>query len=157
MSTTGPEGGQVARPHAARHASRMRVFGKYLLLQLPGWGAAALVLWLLCRFLELPVWAALLLFAVNVGKDLVLFRYLRHAYSDEPSRLTGPELLVGARGVALERLAPTGWVRVRGERWRADARRGQPVEPGGAVVVRAVRGLTVEVEREPAVQESSDT
>ncbi len=135
----------------------MRVFGKYLLLQLPGWGAAVLVLWLLVRFLDLPVWAAGLLFALDVGKDLVLFRYLRYAYSDEPSRLTGPELLVGSRGVALERLAPTGWVRVRGERWRADARRSPPVEAGDAVVVRAVRGLTVEVEPEPALQESSDT
>ena len=156
MGITGPGARQVASPDCDRHAARVRILGKYLLLQLPGWAAAAVVLWLLCRFLELPQWAAGVVFALYVAKDLFLYRYLRHSYSDAPSRLTGPELLVGQRGVVLERLAPSGWVRVRGERWRADARQGAAVEPGSAVVVRAVRGLTVEVEPE-SLQETPDT
>ena len=57
-----------------------------------------------------------------------------------------------------EDLAPSGWVRVRGERWRADARAGAPLGRGRTVVVRAVRGLRLEVEPEDArAQQSADT
>ena len=138
----------------------MRTLVRYLLLQLPGWCGVLLVLWLLELFWQLPIWLGAMLFAAFVAKDLVLFPFLRHAYSDEPSRMIGPERLIGARGVAEEDLAPRGFVRVRGERWRADgpASGATPISRGDPVVVRAVRGLTVEVElAEPAVQQSADT
>jgi membrane-bound serine protease (ClpP class) len=51
----------------------------------------------------------------------------------------GAEAMVGARAVVLE----DGWVRVAGERWRARA--DGPLEPGSAVVVEAVDGLTLVV------------
>ena len=81
----------------------------------------------------------------DLAKDLVLYRFLRHAYADGPSEVIGPEVLVGARGVAEGDLAPSGYVRVRGERWRAEAL-APGIAGGAAVIVRRVRGLSVQVE-----------
>ena len=58
---------------------------------------------------------------------------------------TGAEGMVGAVGVVDTELAPEGWVKVHGERWRARA--AGPVAAGETVVVRAVNGLTLRVER----------
>jgi len=58
---------------------------------------------------------------------------------------TGAEGMVGARGIAETALDPEGWVRVHGERWRARAEK--PVSAGEPVVVRAVSGLALRVER----------
>jgi membrane-bound serine protease (ClpP class) len=59
---------------------------------------------------------------------------------------TGASGLVGQRGLADEDLAPTGWVIVQGERWRAAAP--APVARGQAVVVTSVEGLTLGVRKE---------
>jgi membrane-bound serine protease (ClpP class) len=57
---------------------------------------------------------------------------------------TGEEALVGASGVVVRRLAPTGQVRVLGELW--EARSATEVPSGTSVVVTAVDGLLLEVE-----------
>jgi membrane protein implicated in regulation of membrane protease activity len=49
---------------------------------------------------------------------------------------------VGATGVAIEPLAPTGYVRIGGELWEARAM-GPSLEAGASVVVRTARGLTL--------------
>lgn len=56
----------------------------------------------------------------------------------------GVDTLVGLSATVLTALAPQGQVRVAGEIWRAES--AEPVDPGESVVVRAVRGLTLEVE-----------
>jgi membrane-bound serine protease (ClpP class) len=59
--------------------------------------------------------------------------------------VTGEKGLIGQHGVADTPLAPEGWVRVLGERWRgvADA----PVDPGDHVTVTSVDGLTLRVRK----------
>ena len=57
---------------------------------------------------------------------------------------TGVENLVGATGVAAERLAPSGHVRVLGELW--EAKSSSEVPRGARVRVIAVDGLVLEVE-----------
>jgi membrane-bound serine protease (ClpP class) len=60
--------------------------------------------------------------------------------------VTGKEGLVGAQGEAANAItsgAP-GYVRVRGELWRATSR--TPVAPGQAVRVLDIQGLTLDVE-----------
>lgn len=59
----------------------------------------------------------------------------------------GVHTLVGRRAVVVTALAPCGQVRVQGEIWQAQSP--VAVDPGGEVVVRAVRGLALDVE--PAV------
>lgn len=65
-------------------------------------------------------------------------------YSKRRRSTVGSDALVGAVGVALEELRPDGQVKIEGEIWRARCELG--CDAGAAVVVRAVNGLTLEVE-----------
>jgi membrane-bound serine protease (ClpP class) len=67
--------------------------------------------------------------------------------------LTGPEALLGVVGLAQQPIAPRGQILVRGELWQAES--DTPISSGDAVRVRAVRGLTLLVERVPAPTTSS--
>jgi len=65
-------------------------------------------------------------------------------YSKRRRSSVGSQTLVGLTGVAIGDLQPDGQVRVDGEIWRARCEAG--CEAGSTVVVRAVDGLTLEVE-----------
>jgi membrane-bound serine protease (ClpP class) len=65
--------------------------------------------------------------------------------------LTGPQALLGSVGIAQQPLAPRGQVLVHGELWQAESN--DPVGPGDAVRVCAVRDLTLLVERIPATHD----
>ena len=65
-------------------------------------------------------------------------------YSKRRRATVGTGTLVGATGVAVGELAPSGQVKVNGEIWQAHCDLG--CDAGAAVVVRAVDGLTLEVE-----------
>jgi membrane-bound serine protease (ClpP class) len=62
------------------------------------------------------------------------------------SKLTGAEALIGKIGVALTDLKPKGEVRVLGEIWRAKSLSGD-IPKGSQVIVKALVGLVVEVEK----------
>jgi membrane-bound serine protease (ClpP class) len=83
--------------------------------------------------------------AVVMGAGTVLLvRLVIQAQRRRP--ITGDAGLLGQRGVADTDLAPEGWIRVLGERWRAlsDA----PVATGQKVQVIGVDGLTLRVRKE---------
>jgi membrane-bound serine protease (ClpP class) len=65
-------------------------------------------------------------------------------YSKRRKAKVGASALVGLTGVALGSLGPEGQVRVNGEIWRARCEAG--CDAGSEIVVRAVDGLTLEVE-----------
>lgn len=122
----------------------MPVLLRYVLLQLPGWTIASVLLYLAWARWELPAplaWAGL---GFWIAKDFALYPFVRSAYERGPSKLIGPEQLVGSEGISEDGLSPSGHVRVRGERWRAES--SERVAAGGRIRVRSVRGLTVEVE-----------
>ena len=122
------------------------VFRRYLLFQVPGWIVAAALSAVSTRWPGFSWGTAALLFAAWVAKDLVLYRFVRHGYV--PGDGETHRSLVGARGVAEQPLAPTGWVRVRGELWRAHLPPGAPpVAKGARVRVVAVDGMEIVVER----------
>ncbi|HVQ31633.1 MAG TPA: nodulation protein NfeD [Vicinamibacteria bacterium] len=56
---------------------------------------------------------------------------------------TGVEGMLGQQGLVEVALDPVGWVRVQGERWRAQA--DAPLESGSTVTVVAVEGLSLKV------------
>ena len=123
----------------------MRVLGRYLLLQLPGWVLAALVVYALCSWFRIPVWVAASCLLLYIGKDFLLFPVLRRAY--EPDTRTGAERLVGLTGVVQDEISPEGYVQVRGEYWRARSIDDQsPLKEGSTVRVVSARGLTLTVE-----------
>jgi membrane-bound serine protease (ClpP class) len=63
-------------------------------------------------------------------------------------QVMGPDALLGAVGMAQQPIAPRGQILIRGELWHAESE--VPINSGEAVRVRAVRGLTLLVERVPA-------
>jgi membrane-bound serine protease (ClpP class) len=105
---------------------------KYLIFQIPGWLIAAAVMTGLWHWQFIPKWLAVLGFFGWVAKDLLLYPFLRRAYESDVK--TGSAELVGARGIAEEELAPAGYVRVRGELWRATVSPPDGVVSAGAEV-----------------------
>lgn len=104
---------------------------KYLIFQFPGWVIAGMVLLFIERWQWIQTWLAIACFCGWVLKDLLLYRFFRRAY--EPD-VTGAARLIGARGVAEGDLAPHGYIRVRGELWRAVAGRADGVVRSGTEV-----------------------
>jgi membrane-bound serine protease (ClpP class) len=78
---------------------------------------------------------------VMAGGTIALVRMVLAAQRLRPT--TGAEAMIGLPGRAETELRPEGWVRVRGERWRARAE--AEVALGGAVEVTALDGLSLRV------------
>ena len=114
-----------------------RILLRYALLQLPGLVLLVLILVFVQRWVDLPAWVFWGSTAIWVVKDAILFPFVRRAYDwDHPQ---GVNSMVGARGIAKERLAPLGYVQVRGELWKAELMEGSlPLEKGERVRVEGV-------------------
>ena len=121
---------------------------RYTLYQIPEWVLAAGAAVLLYRWGVLTGWTGTLLVAAVMAKDAALYPLLRTAYETDAS--TAIERLIGLSGVAVEPLAPYGYVRVRGELWRSRTEAGAPpIHPGHPVTVAAVRGTILLVRPTP--------
>ena len=133
------------REHAHKRIWKPSVLARYWLLQMPGTVALVLVLLVLERLFAVPLWLLGAILAAWVVKDALLYPLLWRAYDpDFPSAHS----LIGERGVALERIDPVGYVRIRGERWRAELAAGAgPVDKNEPVRVEAIRSLTLVVSR----------
>jgi membrane protein implicated in regulation of membrane protease activity len=120
-----------------------RILLKYALFQMPGLFLAAIGLLLVGTWIHIPdwlFWATLLLWVI---KDAALYPLVWRSYDPDVPHDAG---VVGRRGIALTRLAPSGDIRVGAERWHAEAIAGGTVEPGQAVRVKGREGLTLWVE-----------
>ncbi len=128
-----------------------RTLLKYALLQIPSMALLITVLLAIDHWWPLPEWVFWGVILVWIAKDVLLYPLVRNAYA--PHDPADP--MIGAQGVARDRLDPAGYILVRGELWRAEATgEGEPVEPGSPVRVRGMRGLTLLVE---AVDEPRET
>lgn len=122
-----------------------RVVMKYVLLQIPGLVALILVLVLVQRWVCLPAWLPWVAIFGWIAKDAFLFPFVWRAYDSDSKE--GANSMVGGIGMAKDRLAPTGYVQIRGELWKAKmVGGGPPIEIGDEVRVRGARGLTLLVE-----------
>jgi membrane-bound serine protease (ClpP class) len=103
------------------------------------------VLAALIEWWNMSLWAAALIFALLVAKDLALYPFLRVGY--ETREKSGVERLIGERGVVKQRLDPEGYIFVQGELWKArPAHPGHLLEPGTRVRVAASEGMLLLVE-----------
>lgn len=122
----------------------MPTWTRYLLFQIPGWIVAAIVLFPLWRWRLLPEWLLLAGFSLWVLKDFLMYPLLRTAY--EKRGKSGSKELIGKTGVTAGDLAPEGFVRVRGELWRAVANpAGTTIPAGTTVEILAAEGMTLSV------------
>jgi membrane protein implicated in regulation of membrane protease activity len=130
-----------------------RILVRYWLLQLPALALLVLILIFAQRWVDLPAWIFWGALAIWVLKDAVLYPFVWRAYDWDHSPDTNS--MLGGRGIAKERLAPSGYVQVRGELWKAELAEGhQPVEEGEPVLVQKMRGLTLIVQ--PALEKREE-
>lgn len=127
------------------HKWEARVLMRYILLQLPAWALFIAILLLIQRWVVLPAWLFWTAILIWVVKDALLYPFVWRAYN--PNQSESVMALVGARGIAKERLAPSGYIRVCGELWKARLPKDcPPVAEGEAVRVNERHGLTLFVE-----------
>jgi membrane protein implicated in regulation of membrane protease activity len=113
---------------------------KYLLLQIPGCVIAGVILAGLWKLQWITGPVALLGFTLWVLSELLLYPFVKQAYENNAE--TGSAALVGARGVAQGELNPQGYIRVRGELWRAVAVSAhQKVSSGSQVEIVKAEGM----------------
>ena len=126
---------------------------RYILLQIPGTALLVLILIQLSDWLDLPAWSVWGLVFISVVKDVILFPFVWRAY--DWNRQGKKHLMVGTRGIVKERLAPSGFIQIRGELWKAKVVGDKPtIEKGEAVRVEEMQGLTLLVR--PYNEESNE-
>jgi membrane protein implicated in regulation of membrane protease activity len=122
-----------------------KVMLRYALLQIPFTALVVVVLILLRKWVDLPIWFVCALVALLVIKDIALYPFVWRAYDPDSSALTNQ--MEGARGIAIEDLQPTGYVKIGAERWQAEVTGGGPsIRRGQRVRVSGIRGLTLLVQ-----------
>ena len=104
----------------------------------------ALLVGILLAFLVLPApWSFVAVAAggaIEFGEAALWWRW---THRRRPA--VGAEALIGAEAVVVEECRPLGRVRVNGELWRARCDEG--ADAGEMVVVRALDGLTLVIDR----------
>jgi membrane protein implicated in regulation of membrane protease activity len=101
-----------------------------------------LILIVIQYWVVIPVWLLWSIIGFWIVKDVVLFPFIWRAYDWE--RGGKSRSMIGERGVAREKLGPAGYVKIRGELWRAERiGEGPPVEAGQPVRVKKMEGLTL--------------
>lgn len=126
-----------------------RVVVRYAVLQVPAVVILALVLTLVRQWVDIPAWFVWGLVALWVVKDLILFPFVWRAYDTDHAGAANS--MVGTRGIAKDRLAPSGYIRVRGELWQAEVMGGTPpIDRGQRVRVREISGLKLLVQPDDA-------
>jgi membrane protein implicated in regulation of membrane protease activity len=117
---------------------------KYLLLQLPGLAMLVLILIMLRHWMNIPAWAVWVFTSLWIIKDMILFPFVWRAYEKG-----NPKTIIGTKGTAVDRLSPSGHVRINNELWRARAIKSDSViEKDEIVTVEDSEGLTLIVKAE---------
>jgi membrane-bound ClpP family serine protease len=115
-----------------------------VLFESPGWVLAALVALALHEWAGVSAVLLAALVAAWVAKDLVIYPWVRDAYTGRGR--TPKESLIDSTGVVVKPLRPLGIVRLGSELWRAEPAAGREEIPSGRRVrVEEVRGLTLVV------------
>lgn len=128
-----------------RPAWPVQVVMRYALFQIPGLVLLILILILVRRWVDFPLWFFWGSVFIWIVKDVVLFPFVWRAY--DWSRSRDMHSLVGTEGIVEERLAPSGYIGVHGELWQTEmTREGPPIEKGEFVRIQGIRGLVLLVQ-----------
>lgn len=123
-----------------------RIYLRYILLNIPEFVAVILIWAIVQHWVVLPVWLFWCIIIFWIVKDAVLFPFVWRAYDWE--RAGRSRSMIGEHAIARERLAPAGYVQIRGELWRAEKiADGPPIEVGQRVRIVKMEGLTLFVEQ----------
>ncbi|MEW6377912.1 MAG: NfeD family protein [Thermodesulfobacteriota bacterium] len=120
---------------------------RYILFQIPSLALLTVILFVVRRYVDLPGWFVWGFILIWMAKDAILFPFVWRAYDRSRERMLHG--MVGEKGIAEERLDPSGYIRIHGELWKAELiGGGPPVEKGESVRVQGIRGLVLLVRPE---------
>ena len=129
----------------AKHRERgwtARIVIRYVGLQLLGVAVVVICLILIRRWMPLPHWFDIAFLSFWIIKDMVLFPFVWRAYDWD--RHGQNHAMVGLEGVVEDPLNPAGYIRIRGELWRAELMdQTASAGVGDRVKVLQARGLTL--------------
>lgn len=129
---------------AERQSWSGRILLRYALFQIPSLMILVLILYGVRPYFGLPAWLMWGIVGLWIAKDAVLFPFVWRAYDRRRRGILNK--MVGLRGIAKERLAPTGYIQIRGELWRAEViGEGPPIEKGEWVQVHEIRQALLRV------------
>jgi len=128
----------------------LKIVIRYTLLQIPEFILILIGLHLIRIRFDLADWLFWTVILISAAKDILLFPFIWPAYDWDNPKHKDP--MLGMRGVTRERLAPKGYIFIKGELWMAQINGETAIEKDRDVVVTQVKGLTLMVR--PAV--SSD-
>ncbi len=118
------------------------IYLRYILLNIPEFVAMILILVVIQYWIVIPVWLLWSIIGFWIVKDVVLFPFIWRAYDWD--RAGRSRSMIGECGIAKEILAPSGYIQVHGELWRAERLgEGPPIEAGHSVRVKKMEGLTL--------------
>jgi membrane-bound ClpP family serine protease len=119
---------------------------RYALFQVPDLTILILILILVYQWVKFEPWILWSILGLWILKGFVVFQIVWRAYD---TSLGGDKRsLIGVEGIVEERLAPSGYIRVHGELWKAEVvGKGAVIGQGEKVFIQRVEGLTLFVER----------
>ncbi len=122
--------------------AKRRIVLRYALYQIPDIAILALVLFVIHHWGYRSLWLSIGITSLWIVKYVVAFTFVWSAY-DKP-RPGDVKSLIGTEGIAEESLGPSGYIRVRGELWRAEViDETVRVEKGETVLIERAYGLTL--------------
>jgi membrane protein implicated in regulation of membrane protease activity len=123
-----------------------RAIIKYVLLHIAELILLIIALAVFNKFIKVPIWLMVVIISVWIAKDIALFQKVWKAYdSNHPSQM---ELLIGMDGIVMDQLDSVGYVKVKGELWKAEITDPRfPVKKGDKIKVNGVKGMKLTVER----------
>lgn len=119
-----------------------RVLIRYTLLQLPVIVLLIILLILSNKNPTIPSKPVMIILLIWLAKDILLYPIVWRAYDTEHQKRKNP--LIGVTGIVQEKLAPKGYVKIRGELWLAELiEHDIIIEEGEEITVCQVKGLTL--------------
>lgn len=124
-------------PKLGVEGEEMRSIRAYILLELGELLGLIVLIVVLAQFISIPLWLAFAIPAGKLLKFILVYPAARRSIS-QPA-YTGLESLVGEHGPVVDPLDPEGYVKLRGELWRARSD-GTPIPAGVEVEVWGIDG-----------------
>ncbi|MBN2038813.1 MAG: NfeD family protein [Spirochaetes bacterium] len=70
------------------------------------------------KIITFPVWIAYIIIFLWILKDIIIFPRVWQSYDSR--KVNYKEYLIGVKGVAVDDLNPEGYVKIKGELWKAE-------------------------------------
>lgn len=111
---------------------------RYSLFQIPELAILIIAMIWVKHWITVPDKIFYGIISVWILKDVILFFFTWKAYIPEKD-----DIMIGKKGITLERITDTGYITINGEQWNALNRNVSPIEKGQEILVVERKGLTL--------------